>query len=218
MHDKLLCPVFKLIHKPDGWAVLLELWLHAISIAGGQKKNAQLVVSSSKSQKPFLEYTALTPWHVGSSNILVEIFVTWGKKEGMQTLTQPFMITFRNVWKRVILEEGLCLGQKAKPIVMDRQELTPSPQLNLSPLCRWGFLPAVSSHLLGDGRPQLASCFSLTNGNFTVLHQFVVFTSLSLLSSVPELTVWLQQLCGSRTGVCRRSLWAWHHSYHFYTL
>lgn len=38
MHDKLLCPVFKLIHKPDGWAVLLELWLHTISIAGGPKK------------------------------------------------------------------------------------------------------------------------------------------------------------------------------------
>lgn len=38
MHDKLLCPVFKLIHKPDGWAVLSELWLHAISIAGGTKK------------------------------------------------------------------------------------------------------------------------------------------------------------------------------------
>lgn len=38
MHDKLLYPVFKLIHKPDGWAVLVELWLHAIFIARGQKK------------------------------------------------------------------------------------------------------------------------------------------------------------------------------------
>lgn len=78
---------------------------------------------------------------------------------------------------------------------------------------RWFFLflPAVSSHPLSDGRPQLASCFSLTNGNFTVLHQSVVFTSLFLLSAVPELTVRLQQHCGSRTGVCWRSLWVWHH-------
>lgn len=36
---------------------------------------------------------------------------------------------------------------------------------------RRGFLPAVWSHPLSDGRPQLASCFSLTNGNFTVLRR-----------------------------------------------
>lgn len=100
----------------------------------------------------------------------------------------------------------------------DRSLSSESAAQPFSLLCRRGFLPAVSSHPLNDGRPQLASCFSLTNGNFTVLHQSVVFTSLSLLSPVPELTVWLQQQCGSRTGVCRRSLRAWHHSYHFCTL
>lgn len=85
-------------------------------------------------------------------------------------------------------------------------------------LCRRGFLPAVSSRPLSDGRPQLASCFSLTNGNFTVLHQSAVFTSFSLLSPVPEMSVWLQQQCGSHTGVCWSSLRVWHHSYHFCTL
>lgn len=67
--------------------------------------------------------------------------------------------------------------------------------------CSVGFLPAVSPHPLSDRRPQLASCFSLTNGNFTVLHQSDVFTSFSLLTTVPELPVWLQQRCRSPTGV-----------------
>lgn len=75
-------------------------------------------------------------------------------------------------------------------------------------------LPLPSSCLFPPAQrwaPTEASCFSLTNGNFTVLHQSVVFTSLFLLSAVPELTVRLQQHCGSRTGVCWRSLWVWHH-------
>ncbi|MEQ2211593.1 hypothetical protein XENOCAPTIV_008570 [Xenoophorus captivus] len=55
-----------------------------------------------------------------------------------------------------------------------------------SPPFSWGFLPAVSSHPRSNGRPQLASCFSLTNCNFTVVHQSAIFTSVFLLSVVPE--------------------------------
>lgn len=104
MHDKLLYPVFKLIHKPDGWAVVLELWLHAISIAGGQEqkkkkernrgaKNGQLVASSSKSHKTRSSGTQL--WLHGTAakglaavtirQTVLEIFVIYDKKEATRT-------------------------------------------------------------------------------------------------------------------------------------
>lgn len=57
-------------------------------------------------------------------------------------------------------------GQKAKSIETNSQELPSSSQLNLSLLCIWGFLPAVSSHPLSDGRPQLASLFFLDKQQF----------------------------------------------------
>lgn len=57
-------------------------------------------------------------------------------------------------------------GQKAKSIETNSQELPSSSPLNLSLLCRWGFLPAVSSHPLSDGRPQLASLFFLDKQQF----------------------------------------------------
>lgn len=57
-------------------------------------------------------------------------------------------------------------GQKAKSIETNSQELPSSSQLNLSLLCRWGFLPAVSSHPLSNGRPQLASLFFLDKQQF----------------------------------------------------
>lgn len=43
MHYKLLYPVFKLIHKPDGSAVLLELSLHVIAITRRKKKKLCLL-------------------------------------------------------------------------------------------------------------------------------------------------------------------------------
>lgn len=137
-----------------------------------KKKQTQLVVSSSKSQKPLLEYTALTPWHRAA--VLWWWKPLWREKKRKiesKHLHKLFMITLIHVW--YWREEGLCLGQKAKPMETDSQEFASSPQLNISLLHRWGFLPAVYSHPLSDGRPQLASCFSLTNGNFTVLHQCV---------------------------------------------
>lgn len=89
------------------------------------------------------------------------------------------------------------------------KEFASSPQLNLSLLRRWGFLPAVYSHPLSDGRPQLASCFSLTNGNFTVLHQCVHIALLAFplcqnwlpgsSSSVGPLQVSAGILCGIDT-------------------
>lgn len=48
MHDKLLYPVFKLIHKPDGCAMLLELSLHAIAITRRKKKSSACCIGIKK--------------------------------------------------------------------------------------------------------------------------------------------------------------------------
>lgn len=112
------------------------------------------------------------------------------------------MITLIYVWKkRDIKRKEALKGQKAKPIETDRQTLPFSLQLSLRCCVDRGFLPAVSSHPLSDGRPQLASCFSLTNGNFTVFHQSVVFTSLSPAlprarnHCLPPAAMWLTYRC-----------------------
>lgn len=138
---------------------------------------------------------------------VVEIFVTsQEKKEGKQTLTQPVMITLIHVWKkkkRDIKRRRSQKGSKGQTNGDGQTEVTFESAARPSRCCcvDWGFLPAVSSHPLSDGRPQLASCFSLTNGNFTVLHQSVVFTSLSPAlprarnHCLPPAAMWLSYRC-----------------------
>lgn len=158
-------------------------------------KKAQLVVSSSKSQKP--SPRARMPWHGGKgtgssinkTNCGGNLCDKQEKKEGEQTLTQPFMITLCENCDTERRRDHVGVKRPKQLKRTDRSYLPlRSSTIFFFPLLwRRGFLPAVSSHPLSDGRPQLASCFSLTNGNFTVLHQSVVFTSLSPLSPVPEL-------------------------------
>lgn len=70
MHDKCLCPVVSLIHKPDGGAMLLELWFYAFS----KKKEGLLYQAVNHKMSLFLHHDT------GSSFAMVETFVTWGGK------------------------------------------------------------------------------------------------------------------------------------------
>lgn len=212
MHDELLCPVFKLIHKPDGWAVLLELWLHDISTAW--KKNRVSSVYQAVNHKNLSWSTQLWLHGTGQQCYDVGNLCDWrGKKRKNrnQTLAQAFYDNFDTC---VINSDT---GGRRDCVRVKRpnqwrqtvKEFASSPQLNLSLLRRWGFLPAVYSHTLSDGRPQLASCFSLTNGNFTVLHQCVHIALLAFplcqnwlpgsSSSVGPLQVSAGNLCGIDT-------------------
>lgn len=58
MHDKRLCPTFKLIHIPDVRAVLFQLWL-MLSPLLEDKKRDSLHCIKQYITKYFLEYTAL---------------------------------------------------------------------------------------------------------------------------------------------------------------
>lgn len=114
MHDKLLCPVFKLIHKPDGGAVLLELWLHAISIARGQKKNMLSLLHQVVNHKK-------SP---------LQCFMEQAKEYGgnlckEQTLVQTFMITLIPLWRNSVsktVRRLFFLCQKAELMGTNRQE------------------------------------------------------------------------------------------------
>lgn len=84
----------------------MELWLHAISTAEGLKKkkkrNVQLVVSSRKSpkkkKKNLSRSAQLSLRGTRAEVMVVEIFVTCEeRKQGKQTLAQPFMITLIHV-------------------------------------------------------------------------------------------------------------------------
>lgn len=178
-------------------------------------------VNHQKKKNPLQKCTALTPWHQGRGNGGGNLCDMWGEKTGKANTCTTLYDNFNTCVKNHDTERRRDCVRVKRPDQLrrtDRSSLR-SPQLNLS----LALVDGASFQLSLPTRSAMgAHSWPLVFPWQTAISQSstspLCSHRLSLLSSVPELTVWLQQLCGSCTGVCWSSLRAWHHSNHFCTL